>query len=305
LLDADPMTGVTTNADAVAFWGSNQPGFRFSRARPGTLEFFDEVEAHRYELEPHIPEIAQFARWTATDVLEVGCGIATDGLQFARAGARYTGVDQSEEALTLARKRFDLHKASGRFESASATALPFADESFDLVYSHGVIHHIEDTRAAVEEFHRVLRPGGTALIMVYHRGSLNYRFSIMILRRVLAALLLLPGAPRVASRLTGEGSAVLEGHRVLLRTHGTRYLRDSALFLSNNTDGPGNPLSKVYSRDQARALFAGFQFVETEVRYLNLRLFPAGERLAATRLGTRLERSIGWHLYVRGRRGRH
>lgn len=260
------------------------------------------MERHRYSLEPHIPGVAEFERWSGRDVLEVGCGVATDGIRFARAGARYTGFDLTEPALALARRRFELEGADGNFACGSATNLPFADASFDLVYSHGVIHHFRDTAAAVDEFRRVLRPGGTALVMLYHRNSFNYYLTIMLLRRLLAGLLLIPGADRAIAALTGEQPEVLEGHRELLREHGLGYLLDTELFLSNNTDGPGNPLSKVYSRKQATRLFAGFDNVETEVRYLNLRVYPAGERISGTGLAKRLARRVGWHLYVRARK---
>jgi len=283
------------------FWGANQPGFKFATAPVGTREFYRQVSAHRYSLEPHILEMADFAAWMNHDVLEVGCGIATDGARFAEAGARYCGLDFAGPALELARRRFALFELPGSFVEADATELPFPDASFDLVYSHGVIHHIRDTERAIDEFHRVLRPGGTAIVMLYHRRSLNYVFTILTLRRLLAGTLLIPGGLRVAARITGEESAMLQGHRDLLRQHGMRYVVDSSLFLSKNTDGPANPLSKVYSRGQAVRMFSAFRTVETEVRYLNLRIYPGGEGLATTSLARRLERRVGWHLYVRTR----
>ncbi len=284
--------------ERTEFWSQNQPGFRFSSAEIGSPGFFVEVEAHRYKLEPHVPELAQFDSWKDRDVLETGCGIATDGIQFARAGAHYTGLDMSPSALALASHRFDLDGQEGRFVEGSVTALPFEDESFDFVYSHGVIHHVPDTQKAIHEFHRVLRPGGRMLAMVYHRDSLNYRVNIMVLRRTLIALLLVPGIARVLSRLLGEDQAILDGQRELLLQHGLGYVRDKQLFLSNNTDGPRNPLSKVFSRRQAREMCHEFQAVSTETRYLNLRIYPGGERLAATALAKRLETGIGWHLYI-------
>lgn len=287
------------------YWeGEAQPGLKFSDAPVGTPQFFAEVEAHRYRLEPHIPDVVRFVDWANKDVLEVGSGIATDGVNFARVGSRYTGVDQAERALELARRRFELEGLPGRFQRAVATQLPFADGSFDLVYSHGVLHHLADTNLAIGEIHRVLRPGGIALVMLYHRWSLNYIFTILVLRRLFAATLLSDRGTRIAHRLTGEDPSILDGHRQLLREHGRRYLLNHQLFLNNNTDGPGNPLSKVYTRSQAEAVFrqAGFISVSFETRFLNLRVFPGGERLAATRLARRAERSIGWHLYVFARR---
>jgi len=282
------------------FWSDYQPGFRFAGAPVGTPEFFEEVTRQRYELEPHIPEVVGFESWRGRDVLEAGCGIGTDGARFATAGARYTGLDSSPTALRLARRRFEIDGLPGRFAHGSVTQLPFRDESFDLVFSHGVIHHVERTDVAVKEFHRVLRPKGIALVMVYHRSSFNYYFSVMFLRRALVGLLAVPGAVGLVSKVTGEPPEVLEGHRKLLAKHRLRYLTDRSLFLSNNTDGPGNPLSKVYSKAEFRALLSPTGAdVTTAIRYLNVRLYPGGARLARSGVGKRLERIAGWHLYVR------
>jgi ubiquinone/menaquinone biosynthesis C-methylase UbiE len=154
-----------------------------------------------------------------------------------------------------------------------------------------------ETARAISEFQRVLRPGGTAIVMVYHRASLNFFFSIMVVRRLLAAALLVPRADRAIARLTGEPIDVLQGHRALLAQHGWRYLEPS-LFLSHNTDGPGNPLSKAYTAQRMRRAFADFAEARTEVRFLNLRAFPMGERLEQLPLVRRLGRRWGWHLWI-------
>jgi ubiquinone/menaquinone biosynthesis C-methylase UbiE len=291
---------VTTTQD---FWTGYQPGMRASAAPVGSAEFFAEVEAHRYALEPHIEELVGFERWAGADVLEAGCGIATDGMRFVRAGARYVGVDFSPTALGLARRRMELEGRGGELLQGSVVALPFPDASFDLVYSNGVIHHLPETFAAIREFHRVLRPGGTVIVMVYHRHSLNFYFSIMTVRRALAALLLLPGGRQAVGRLTGESPEVLEGHHELLREHGLSYLADPALFLSHNTDGPGNPLSKVYTAETMRRAFGDFAEVRTDVRFLNLRAYPLGERLERRPWVRALGRRFGWHLWIRAVKG--
>lgn len=288
-----PAPGVETD-----FWTGYQPGFRASDAPVGSPAFFAEVEERRYRLEPAIKEIVGFERWSGRDVLEVGCGIATDGVSFARADARYTGVDTSPTAVEQAGLHFEAENLEGNVLPASALDLPFEDGSFDLVYSNGVIHHIADTRRTVEEMHRVLRPGGRAIVMVYHRASLNYRVNIMVIRRALALSLGLPGGARAVTQLTGERDEVIEGHRQLLAEHGLRYLADRELFLSNNTDGPGNHLSKVYSRNDARVLFRRFAGMSLRLRFLNLRIYPAGERLEASPMARRLERRFGWHLWI-------
>ncbi len=135
--------------------------------------------------------------------------------------------------------------------------------------------------------------------MLYHRTSFNYYVNIMFLRRLLVPTLLLPGANELVARVTSESPALLEGHRNLLRTFGIRYLLDGGLFLSNNTDGPGNPLSRVFSKREAGELFRQFSRVQFAVRYLNLRLFPGGRQFEQTELGHRLARRFGWHLYIK------
>ena len=231
-------------------------------------------------------------------MVECGCGIATDGINFARAGANYTGYDQSDAALGLAQHRFGLEGLNANFVQGSVEKLPFEDNSFDVVYSFGVIHVTTNTDHAISEFHRVLRPGGKALVMVYYRNSFNYWVSLMVVRRLLAALVLLPGVPALMAKATGERQEVLDGQRELLREHGLRYLTDTQLFLSNNTDGPGNPLTKVYGAREFERMFSAFSHVESSVDFLNLRAYPGGNRLARTRPARWLGRRAGWHLCI-------
>src|ERR1700732_2938724 len=119
-----------------AFWQANPCGAKFPAAEPGTRLFFEQVEEHRYSKEWHIPAAADFAGAAGLRVLEVGCGVGTDGAQFARAGADYAGVDLTEAAVTLARRRFELFGLAGELRTGDAVNLDFPDESFDLVYSH-------------------------------------------------------------------------------------------------------------------------------------------------------------------------
>jgi len=143
-----------------AFWQAHPCGTKFSDAEMGTPEFFERVEAHRYAKEWHIPEAADFGGARGLKVLEIGCGLGTDGARFAKAGALYTGIDLTEAAIGLARTRFEISGLPGEFRVADAENLDFADASFDRVYSHGVLHHTPDTARAIREIHRVLKPGG-------------------------------------------------------------------------------------------------------------------------------------------------
>ena len=280
-----------------AFWQANPCGVKFADAEPGTRLFYERVEAHRYSKEWHIPAAADFAGARGLRVLEVGCGLGTDGAQFARAGADYTGVDLTESAVELARRRFELFGLAGKFEVADAEGLEFADESFDLVYAHGVLHHTPDAGRAVREMRRVLRPGGRAVVMLYHRDSYNYRVNIRVLRRAGAHLLRSGAGLKVAHHLTGEPVDSLRAHARSLKEDARSYFRPDE-FLNRNTDGAGNPLARVYSRREARELFRDFAQVEVATHFLNKRWLPVIGRLLPRSAEARLAARWGWHLWV-------
>jgi len=280
-----------------AFWQANPCGVKFADAAPGTRHFFELVEAHRYTKEWHIPAAADFSKAAGLKVLEVGCGLGTDGAQFAEAGADYTGIDLTEAAVDLARKRFELFNLPGKFRTADAENLPFEDDSFDLVYSHGVLHHTPDTRQAIREIHRVLRPSGRAVVMLYHRDSYNYHVNINVLRRAGAHLLKTDKGLHLVHKVTGEPLASLRDHAQLLRSERDAYLKPDE-FLNQNTDGAGNPLARVYSKAEARELFSDFSRVELKTYFLNKRWLPLLGRVLPRSLESRLASRWGWHLWI-------
>jgi SAM-dependent methyltransferase len=279
-----------------AFWQEHPCGSKFSDAQIGTREFFDRVEQHRYEKEWHIPAAAGFASARGLRVLEIGCGVGTDGLQFARAGATYTGVDLTAAAVDLARKNFDSAGVPGEFRVSDAENLDFAGDSFDIVYSHGVLHHTPDIEAAVREVHRVLKPGGRAIVMLYHRGSYNYRIGIRVLRRAGAGLLRSEGGIRIVNRLTGEPVASLREHAASLRNAEGQF--SGAELLNQSTDGAGNPLARVYSRREALELFKDFREVELRTYFLNKRFIPVVGNLLPRSIESMLASRWGWHLWI-------
>ena len=279
------------------FWQAHPCGTKFSDAEIGTREFFELIEAHRYAKEWHIPAAADFAGARGLRVLEIGCGIGTDGAQFAKAGADYTGVDLTEAAIELARKRFELSGLQGKFEVADAENLQFPDESFDLVYSHGVLHHTPDTARAVRETHRVLKPGGRAIVMLYHRGSYNYRVGIRVLRRAGAGLLNSDAGIKLINVFTGEPVEDLRERAALVRANRNGNF-SAAELLNQSTDGAGNPLARVYSRREARELFRDFRRVELRTYFLNKRFIPIIGNLLPRSIESALASRWGWHLWI-------
>jgi ubiquinone/menaquinone biosynthesis C-methylase UbiE len=284
-----------------AFWQENPCGTKFADAPPGSRRFYELVEEHRYKKEWHIPVAAGFAEAKNLNVLEIGCGLGTDGAQFAKAGANYTGVDLTEAAVELAQRRFELFDLPGTFRVADAEHLDFPENSFDLVYSHGVLHHTPDTAAAVREIHRVLRPGGKAAVMLYHRDSYNYRVNISMLRRTGVHLLKWTAGVKLVHLLTGEAEESLREHARQLKAQ-PKYL-SSEEFLSRNTDGAGNPLARVYSRAEARDLFKDFAHVELRTYFLNKRWLPLAGPLLRRSLESQMASRWGWHLWIYATKG--
>lgn len=157
------------------YWNDRPCNIRHSTKEVGTEEYFNEVERRKYTVEPHIPEFAEFERWRGKKVLEIGCGLGTDTMNFARHGAQVTAVDLSEKSLGIARQRAEVFQLQDRIRFIQADAEHLSNyvpvEPYDLVYSFGVIHHTPNPDQVLEQVRQYLKPGTTVKIMVYHRWS--------------------------------------------------------------------------------------------------------------------------------------
>jgi ubiquinone/menaquinone biosynthesis C-methylase UbiE len=277
------------------WWDARPCGSRVSEEEIGSMAFFEEVERHRYAQEPHIPEVADFAAWKGRAVLEIGCGLGTDLLQFARAGAHVTGVDLTPRAVELTSRRFDVYGVEGRFQVEDAEELSFLDDTFDLVYSNGVLHHTPNTQKAVDEIRRVLKPGGRVIVMLYHKHSYNYWVNICLLRRLAFALIRRGVSVQMLAALTGIHVDLLREYENITRGRSEWTLQD---LLNISTDGPGNPLSKVFTRGEAKQMFHRFGSVQTKVYWLVKKNVPIFGKYIPGPLDYALGRLMGWALYV-------
>ncbi|MDP8909866.1 MAG: class I SAM-dependent methyltransferase [Chloroflexota bacterium] len=160
-----------TKEQVKEFWQALPCGAKHASSAEGTPAFFAEVERRRYELEPFIARHARFAETRGQRVLEIGVGLGTDFVQFVRAGADATGVDLTDHGVGLVRHRLSLEGLQANVLVADAEQLPFDDDSFDVVFSWGVLHHTPDPDRAMREALRVLRGGGRLCVMVYARRS--------------------------------------------------------------------------------------------------------------------------------------
>ena len=157
--------------DVRAYWNRHIHDLEITNHPVGSRGFFADLDQYHFEKLHHLLRLVAFDGYRGRSVLEVGCGAGVDLARFAKGGAEVTGVDLAASAIDLARANFDQQGLSGRFEVADGERLPFADNTFDLVYGHGVVQYTADPRRLVAECHRVLKPGGEAIFQVYNRIS--------------------------------------------------------------------------------------------------------------------------------------
>lgn len=235
----------------------------------GTREFFDEVERHRYnDYGPWMPEVMEFDKFAGKKLVEVGCGMGTDLLQFARGGAHVTGVDLTPRSVEISRQHLRVYDMLGDFSLADAENLPFDDSTFDVFYSNGVLHHTPDTARTIREAHRVLKPGGTAKVMLYYRHSWNFWIELMLKQGVYRRELFRMSPADIMSK-----------------------------YVEFNESG-GRPLVKVYSKREARKLFSMFSEVKVEIDQLTrAEVYFIGKYIPES-LFRIMRRSIGWNVII-------
>lgn len=263
--------------DAVQeFWDLRPCNIRHSPKEVGTRAYFDEVEVRRYFVEPHIPRFAEFPKWAGKRVLEIGCGIGTDTMNFARAGAQVTAVDLSEESIDIARQRARVFGLDDRITFYSADAERLSDvvppEPYDLVYSFGVIHHTPHPKRVIDEIRqRYVHENTVVKVMLYHRWSWKVLWILLT-----------------------EG-------------RGAFWNLDEAVARSSEAQ-TGCPVTYTYSPRQARELMQGFDVLDAQVDfifpyrvkdYIEYRYVKSPYFRALPRSVFRwLERRAGWHLCV-------
>lgn|SRR6185312_1602489 len=228
----------------------------------GSLAFFEEVERQRYEGDDFMREVVGFDQWAGKKVVEVGCGLGTDLLQFARGGAEVYGIDLTEKGANLTRNRLKLYGLSGRISVGDSESLPFESNYFDLVYSWGVIHHTPNTEVAAREIVRVCRPGGQIMVMLYHRRSL-------LALQAWAYYGLMKGKPFVPP----------------------------SQIIAEKVESPG---TKVYSPDEAREMFAGIKNIKIQTIVTRYDLRVGRRMFLPAWLRHVVPSQLGWFMVVSG-----
>jgi ubiquinone/menaquinone biosynthesis C-methylase UbiE/glycosyltransferase involved in cell wall biosynthesis len=266
------VTGDAYKDEVQRQWDNDPAGSHYVKGvEKHSLQWFLEAEAYRYrEYAPWMADVMGFAGHAGESVLEVGGGMGTDLAQFAKHGARVTDVDLSAGHLDLAKENLALRGLTGTFVLQDAETLPFDDNTFDVVYSNGVIHHTPNTSSVVSEMYRVLKPGGRAIVMVYAENSLHYW------RNLVWAIGLKQN--ELESRSMGD-------------------IMSSAVERSDNA--AARPLVKVYTKRRLQQLFHRFTDIEIDQRQMVSDEVP---RLLARIPVSLLGQVMGWNLIIKARK---
>ena len=225
---------------------------------------YEDKREFRYSLQDYMHSTLDFDKFDGKLVLDLGCGAGIDSAEFARSGASVVSADFTRIATTSTLSLFREANLPARVVQTDATSLPFKDETFDCIYSFGVLHHIPDVEKAVFEINRVLKPGGQVMAMLYNKDSLLYGYSIVYLKGIKERLLETDTMDEILAR-----------------------------YSERRED---NPYTKVYTKGEARTLFSKyFKSCSVDVRY-NVIDLP-GQRKVKVSLPDEYE--LGWHLIVK------
>lgn len=263
------------------FWDKRPCNIRHSTAPLGTKKYFDEVEWRKYFVEPHIPQFTEFERWKGKIVLEIGCGIGTDTINFARNGAKVTAVELSAESLKIAKQRAKVYGLQKKIKFYLANAEELSKvvpvESYDLIYSFGVIHHSPHPEKIINEIKKYTHKNTTLKIMIYYR----YAWKVFwILFKY------------------GKGA----------------FWKLDKLVADNSEAATGSPVSYIYSKNQAKKLLDGFKIIEAKVDHIFPYSIPEYIKYQYKKVWyfrylpepifRLLETTFGWHLLITARKSK-
>ena len=155
----------------TAYWDEHIHDLSITTHPVGTPEFFQQLDEYRYDKLNYLPRLVDFSTYQGKSLLEVGCGAGIDLVRFARAGAIVTGIDLSTTAIELARKNIEQNGLNADLWVMNGESMQFPDNSFDVVYAHGVLQYTANIEKMMAEIHRVVKPGGEVVMMVYNRNS--------------------------------------------------------------------------------------------------------------------------------------
>jgi ubiquinone/menaquinone biosynthesis C-methylase UbiE len=273
--------------DIEKFWNNNPCGEELINQdiNQNYIKFFNKYDEYRYSTEKHILNELDNIDFKDKKVLEIGLGQGADAEQIIKRGGIYYGLDLTEESINRVKLRFKIKSLPfSAIKKGSVLNIPYYDSHFDIIYSHGVLHHVPEVKKANEEIERVLKKNGFLVIMLYAKYSLNYFISIGLIRRVGLVFSYF----FYYNKETKIGKHIRNAKKMGLLNY-----MNMKNFIHKNTDGPENIYSKVYRRKTVSEDFYKFKIKKIYKKFLHAPFFPI------LILPSILEKFLGWHLWVK------
>jgi ubiquinone/menaquinone biosynthesis C-methylase UbiE len=248
------------------FWNENLCGKHFIKSKFPSKAFFDEYSTFRYKKTHHLDTYIDWNNAKNKSVLEIGLGIGADGTRWAKNAKSYTGIDLTKEAVFATKKHFEILNLRGEIIQGNAEKMPFDENTFDIAYSHGVLHHTEKIDLALKEINRVLKPNGEFILMVYSKGSFNYWARIQLYFRTRLLFEILKNNFGIKSKNNW-------------RLHYENFKKEGWTYISwknfphHCTDGPDCYIANIYSKKEIKSKLktAGFKIYKMKKAH-----FPIG-----------------------------
>ncbi len=246
----EPKKNKVTIKDTKKFWEENPFYVYEAIGEEGSTEFFKQLEEIKEtDTETFSKHLWGFDQYKDKRVLDIGCGPGWYTYNYAKNGARIVGMDLTKKAVNIAKKYLRHGNLKGSIVVADAQRLPFRPQSFDHIASSGVLHHAPDIHKAIAEVHRVLKPGGSAIISIYYKNLLLNPYVFYLTRLVVRLTLKAPSR------------------------RGIRYASSPEEFV-RMYDGDANPVGWVFTREKCLRLFNSFEIKNMEPHCFVLRFFP-------------------------------
>ncbi|MCF7822764.1 MAG: class I SAM-dependent methyltransferase [Candidatus Marinimicrobia bacterium] len=274
----------TPKEDIQLFWDNCPNESIKSEAVIGSHEYYRQTEQNRFDIhldfsKPFLKDAIQYDSVQGKKILEIGCGIGLDAIQFARSGNEMYLLDLSLNSMKIALGRFQSEGYKAVPCIGDSENLPFGDNSFDMVYSYGVIHHSPDTEKSIDEIHRVLKPGGQAIIMLYSKWSANTLFRTLF------------------------HNGLLKGE--IFRLGSIRKVLSNWTELQSKTDSSVNPMTRVFSFRKIRKMLRAFESVELEKHFINryqMAEFRLILRFIPEKAKMNLHKYLGWNTIIKAKK---